>query len=123
MIRSLRTGLSAAALLVLTGCVDGPFAHVNPHDAATPLTLSIRGGADTLRVAGDFVLFQAVTDPVTNGVTVFWESGDVARLTSQGSGLFQVGVLPLTPRTVEVRAQLGAATATRNVVIMPAVAP
>lgn len=122
MIRPLRA-LCLAAVLPLASCIDGPFAHVNPHDPATPLTLRILGGADTLRVAGDLVLFQAVTDPVINGFTVFWESGDPARLTSQGDGLFQVGVLPLTPVAVPVRATIGGATATRTVLIVPAGAP
>lgn len=123
MTRSKCRALIIAAVLTLAGCVDGPFAHVNPHDPATSLTLTIRGGTDTLRVAGDFVLFQAVTDPVTTGATVFWESSDQTRLAPQGNGLFLVGVLPLTPTGVEVRARLGAASATRTVVILPAGAP
>lgn len=107
----------------LAGCIDGPFAHVNPHDPATPISLRILGGADTVRVVGDFVLFQAVTDPVTTGVTVFWGSSEPNRLNSLGSGLFQVVTLPVTPVTVQVRAALGGATASRNVVVMPAGAP
>lgn len=123
MTRHLRTLVVAGALAALGGCIDGPFAHVNPHDNATPLTLSILGGADTLRVSGDFVLFQAVTDPVTAGATVFWESSAPSLLSSFGDGLFLVGVLPTTPTTVAVRARLGAANASRSVVILPAGAP
>lgn len=118
-----RRMLALLVMLPLAGCIDGPFAHVNPHDPATALSLRILGGADTVRVVGDFVLFQAVTDPVTNGVTVFWGSSEPNRLNSLGSGLFQVVTLPVTPVTVQVRATLGGATASRDVVVMPAGAP
>jgi hypothetical protein len=115
---SLLTALAACVAAI--GCLDGPFAHVNPHDAETPITLTIVGGADTLRVASEQVLYQVSTDPVTNGFTAAWTSSAPVRLTSLGLGRFQVGTLPNVPTTVQIRAQMGPKDATRDIVILPA---
>lgn len=109
-----------ASCVATIGCLDGPFAHVNPHDAETPITLTIVGGADTLRVAAEQVLYQVSTDPVTNGFTAAWTSSSPARLTALGLGRFQVGTLPGVPTTVQIRARMGSNEATRDVVILPA---
>ncbi len=117
-----RLPLLAALLLALAapGCLDGPFARVNPHDAESPIQLSIVGGRDTLRVAGEQVLYQLVTDPVTNGYTVNWASSATSRLLPLGLGRFQVVSLPAVATTVEIRAAFGANVATRDIVLLPA---
>jgi hypothetical protein len=66
------------------------------------------------------VLFQLVTDPVTNGYTGAWSSSTNALLLPRGSGAFEVMSLPGFASTVEIRATLGGNAATRNVVILPA---
>ncbi len=115
---SLFAALAACAATI--GCLDGPFAHVNPHDAETPITLTIVGGADTLRVASEQVLYQVTTDPVSNGFTAAWTSSAPAHLVSLGLGRFQVGTLPGVPTTVQIRARMGSNEATRDIVILPA---
>lgn len=117
--RSLLLAVLAFAIAPL-GCLDGPFARTNPHDGASPLELTIVGGRDTLRALGEKVLFQLVTDPVTNGYTAAWSSSTTSRLVPRGSGVFEVVSLPGFASTVEIRATLGGNSATRNVVILPA---
>lgn len=102
------------------GCLDGPFARTNPHDGEIALALTIVGGRDTLRAIGEQVLFQLVTDPVTNGYTAAWSSSTDALLLPRGSGVFEVMSLPGFASTIEIRATLGGYSATRNVVILPA---
>ena len=106
--------------LAMPACLDGPFARVNPHDAGTALQLRIVGGSDTLRIAGEQVLFQLVTDPVTSGYTVSWSSSQTSRLLPLGLGRFQVISIPAVATTVEISAALGANVATRNIVLVPA---
>lgn len=123
MIRSpLRRRLAALALLVLpvAACLDGPFAHANPHDGESEITLAVVGGADTLRVVGDAALFQLVTTPVTSGFTVQWESSAPLRLAPIGLGRFVLVSHPPTVTTVQVTARMGANSATRDVVLLPA---
>ena len=88
--------------------------------AATALQLRIVGGSDTLRIAGEQVLFQLVTDPVTSGYTVSWSSSQTSRLLPLGLGRFQVISIPAVATTVEISAALGANVATRNIVLVPA---
>lgn len=119
-----RSGLLALSAFLLAlaplGCLDGPFARTNPHDGESPLELTIVGGRDTLRAIGEQVLFQLVTDPVTNGYTGAWSSSTNSLLLPRGSGVFEVMSLPGFASTVEIRATLGGNSATRNVVILPA---
>lgn len=112
--------LAFVIALVPLGCIDGPFARTNPHDGETPLELTIVGGRDTLRVVGEQVLFQLVTDPVTNGYTGAWSSSTNSLLLPRGSGVFEVMALPGFASTVEIRATLGGNSTARNVVILPA---
>lgn len=112
--------LGAALLLPLGGCLDGPFARVNPHDAAADITLSIVGGVDTARVVGETVFYRLLTDPVTSGVTVVWRTDTPARLLPVGEGRFVVLSLPLAPATAEITAIIGGNSATRTLVLMPA---
>lgn len=121
-VRSATRASVLAALLALGACLDGPFAHLNPHDVRTDITLSIVGGLDTVRVAGETVFFQLATDPVTSNYQVSWSSAAPIRLTSAGLGRFTVGGLPATPTSVLISATIGANVATRSVVVMP-VAP
>lgn len=114
-----RLAALAAIVIALTGCLDGPFAHTNPHDAEAPITLTIVGGADTLRAVGDQALYQLVTAPVTNGYTPAWTT-TTGLITSLGFGRYQVAALPVVATTVEIKATLGGKSATRNIVILPA---
>lgn len=117
-----RRAAAVLALVVgpLAACVAGPFERANPNDAEFEITLTIVGGADTLRGGvGTGVLFQLVTDPVTNGAAVGWSASAPALLSSQGHGQFTVESLPASPTSVIVTAQLGAHAASRAVVIMP----
>ena len=110
----------AGASLGATGCLDGPLARVNPLDPGAEVSLSILGGADTLRTEGQLVLFQLVTDPVTVGRQPLWISSDTLHLASLGHGQFVVSALPVAPVSVEARAWLGTRFAVRDVVILPA---
>jgi hypothetical protein len=118
--RSLRPLTLAFLGLLPLGCVDGPFARVNPHDPGTAITVQVLGGADTIRVVGEVVLFQAVTAPATSGYTVIWSSSSPGRLRSQGSGRFVTLDIPVSPVSVQVSAQLGPHIGTRTVVLAPA---
>lgn len=115
-------GLALVFALVLTptACLDGPFAHSNPHDARTSLELTLVGGRDTLSVVGQQALFQLVTAPVTNGYSVSWTSSAEALLLPLGFGRFEVVALPGFPSTVQITATLGTRSVTGNVVILPA---
>lgn len=123
MIRiSPRRRLMAIALLLIpvAACLDGPFAHANPHDGESDVTLTIAGGADTLRGVGNAALFQLVTIPATSGFTPRWESSAPSQLVSLGLGRFVLVTNPPGVTTVQVTARLGANSASRNVVLLPA---
>lgn len=123
MIRiSPRRRLMAIALLLIpvAACLDGPFAHANPHDGESEITLTIAGGADTLRVVGDAALFQLVTTPATSGFTPQWVSSAPLQLASIGLGRYVLVTNPPAATTVQVIARFGANSASRNVVLLPA---
>jgi hypothetical protein len=112
--------LGAAALVLLGGCLDGPFAHANPYDPENPMTLSIEGGRDTIVVAGEAVQFHLVTDPIHTFPSPSWTSSAPSLLLSLGAGRFIVPVSPLETTVVQVSAVLGSKEASRAITILAA---
>lgn len=119
--RSARVILCAALLpLVALSCLDGAYPIANPNDPLFQLEMQVIGGVDTVRTAGQVVLFQLVTTPVVAGYKVDWTSSQPAWIGSRGDGLYITGDLPTVPVGVQITARLGNQEAIRAVVIMPA---
>jgi hypothetical protein len=115
-----RASRVVASLLLVGGCIAGPFERANPHDADAPIEMTIVGGADTLRVVGVTVLFQLVTDPITSGYTPVWTSTAPAWLQSLDLGRYRVMGIPPAPISVVIHARIGGNTAARVIVLAPA---
>lgn len=116
----LRSIALLAGLAALGACLDGPFAHANPHDPDSPIRLTIEGGLDTVTVAGEFLQFRLVTDPLLEDVRPQWSSSAPWFIAPYVKGSFFVSALPLEPTDVTVSAYIGAKVATRTITLLPA---
>ena len=112
--------LGAAVVGLLTGCLDGPFAHANPFDPDNPMTLSIEGGVDTISVAGEVVQFHLVSDPLYDSPSPYWSSSTASLLVPLGYGRFVVPTLPIETTQVLVHAALGNNGTSRSITILGA---
>ena len=108
--------------LLLAGCVDAPFASVNPNDREWPGTMSLTLSRDTVWAAEPVFVAQVLTDPVVNGYTPLWGlAGDL--IVHEGDGVFRVTRPVLTVTPVQITARFAGATATRIVYVVPDPAP
>lgn len=112
--------LGAAVVGLLTGCLDGPFAHANPFDPDNPMTLSIEGGQDTIAVAGEVVQFHLVTDPPYDSPSPYWSSSSASLLVPLGYGRFVVPTLPIETTQELVHAVIGNNGTSRSITILGA---
>lgn len=91
MIKSSTLRLAAFVAIVVhaAGCVDAPFARVNPNDAGADFTLRIEASSDTVSATLPVVVLQLVTEPATSGYEPVWTVSPSGVLTDMGNGVFQ----------------------------------
>jgi hypothetical protein len=93
------------AVLLAAGCVDAPFARVNPNDAGADFTLRIEASSDTVSATLPVVVLQLVTEPATSGYEPVWTVSPSGVLSQVGNGVYQR--VPGGFAAVTVRASYG----------------
>lgn len=112
--------VTVASLVVgLGGCVDGPFARLNPNDTGSGITFELVASRDTLRPATPVVVVQVITDPVVSGYQPLWSVTPASALTDLGNGVFRMDVVPPSPLTTQITARFGKGSKTLFVVLAP----
>lgn len=117
--RRILIACSLCALASLS-CVDGLYPIANPNDPLMQIEMRLIASTDTIRAAGQRVVFQLVTTPVVTGYPIKWTTTHYVYLAPLGDGAFTNLVLPpQVPATVGVTAAYGRHEATAHVVVMP----
>ena len=101
-----RAAVYAALLgvVAMTGCLDGPFARLNPNDPGAEAVFSLVASRDTLRPGQTVVVVRVVSDPPTVGYAPVWTVEPEGSLAHAGDGVFLMGVAPLAPEASTIRA-------------------
>ena len=96
--------LLAAVCVIVAAC--GEYAHTNPYDPATPVTIVI-SGPDTAYSLHQDVSFTYQIDRTWEGVPPVWLSGNDAILSERGPGQFQVSGVGTTDVSLSVGVHTG----------------
>lgn len=107
----LMVSLSRLALLCVPLAACGEYAHTNPYDPATDVTLVING-PDSAHSMHEYMTFTYEITPNWKGVVPQWSSENGGVVAAAGGGVFQVTSLGST----YVRLSLGTHVARHRVV-------
>lgn len=112
--------LSCVSLaLLVTGCLDGPFARANPYDPKAEVEMRVVAPTDTLRGVGTVAEFTLETTPHYPQYPVQWSSTQAGIFENLGNGVFRVRAAPPAPVTVTVSASWELRRASTTVVVAP----
>jgi hypothetical protein len=76
-------------VLCCVGCVDAPFARVNPNDEGAEFTLRLESSSDTVSALVPTVVLQLVAEPATTGYEPVWSETPAGVVQRVGDGVYQ----------------------------------
>lgn len=92
----------AAAVSLISGCVEGPFERRSPFDPDVEVIMSLQASKDTVSQASQYVVLWVETTPAVSGFEPTWETLE-GGLTNVGGGLFRWQPGPAANITVRAR--------------------
>lgn len=121
ILRALRpVALAAATVAVAVSCYDGPFAHVNPNDAATRFTMRLESDRDTVSPGHPVVQYTLTTEPAMPGYAPVWSVSIDTMLVHIADGRFTLNEPPEVHQTVQVTARFMSRAVSASLVMAPA---